>query len=681
LGKDTAITPEVARRSLDELFRLSESRGKEASGAAFLSGGAIRVAKHPIAASDLITRKEYRDALKRVFAERGNGKGGNGDAGKSSQAIGIMGHSRLVTNGGQQIHDNNQPVVTSGMVGIHNGIITNVDDLWTRFPDLHRRYDIDTEVLLSLIRKIYAERGDLAEAVRGAFRLIEGAASIAVFFEDLNCFLLTTNTGSLYLAEDSNKDAFLFASENYILRTLLSRRFLRPHFDGRSVHQVLPGTGYVLDLDTLEAKPFLLNEPAADGRRPSPVVPALAAPRKIEDISPEKGSKEKIKHIPGEGPYILSPSFVDEYPRNREAISHLRRCTRCILPETMPFIEFDEQGVCNYCHGYRKLEVKGMDVLREAIEPYRGKDGRPDCLVTFSGGRDSSYGVHLTKVVLGMNPVTYTYDWGMVTDLGRRNQMRICGKLGIEHILVSADIARKRSNIRKNVSAWLRKPNLGTVPLFMAGDKQYFYYANKVGRQTGCKIVILCENMLETTRFKSGFCGVAPAHGTSHTYTLSLLQQFRMASHYLREYLTNPAYINSSIVDTVWAYCCYYMIEHNYLNLYKYIPWDEETIASTLIREYNWETANDTKSTWRIGDGTASFYNYIYYTLAGLTENDTFRSNQIREGALAREEAMRLALRDNEPRYESIQWYCDIIGIDFDSTIRTINATPKLYPR
>ena len=78
-------------------------------------------------------------------------------------------------------------------------------------------------------------------------------------------------------------------------------------------------------------------------------------------------------------------------------------------------------------------------------------------LVGVSGGRDSIYGLHYIKTVLGLNPVAYTYDWGMVTDLARRNVSRICGKLGIEHILVSADIPQKREYIRKNVDAWLAR--------------------------------------------------------------------------------------------------------------------------------------------------------------------------------------------------------------------------------
>ena len=37
-------------------------------------------------------------------------------------------------------------------------------------------------------------------------------------------------------------------------------------------------------------------------------------------------------------------------------ISRLRRCSKCILPETMPFIRFNSDGVCNYCTSYQKKQ-------------------------------------------------------------------------------------------------------------------------------------------------------------------------------------------------------------------------------------------------------------------------------------------------------------------------------------
>jgi hypothetical protein len=92
-----------------------------------------------------------------------------------------------------------------------------------------------------------------------------------------------------------------------------------------------------------------------------------------------------------------------------------------------------------------------------------------------------------------------------------------------------------------------------------------------------------------------------------------------------------------------------------------------------LLNKYNWEKSSDTDSTWRIGDGAAPFYNYIYYTMAGFTEFDTFRSNQIREGDLTRDEALELIKEENKPRYQSIKWFLDVIDLDFKETIERIN--------
>ena len=55
--------------------------------------------------------------------------------------------------------------------------------------------------------------------------------------------------------------------------------------------------------------------------------------------------------------------------------------------------------------------------------------------------------------------ITYTYDWGMVTDLARRNIARICGKLGVENIIVAANIHLEKNEYHsKNIKAWLKNP-------------------------------------------------------------------------------------------------------------------------------------------------------------------------------------------------------------------------------
>jgi asparagine synthetase B (glutamine-hydrolysing) len=654
------LKPAFLHQMTDNLFKLSESRGKEAAGLAIRTNQSIYVYKTPTSASRLIRSPKY----KQIFLKFLN----------KEPALAIIGHARLVTDGAQTFNDNNQPVIKDGAVIIHNGIIVNAEALWKSCLSLSRKYEVDTEIIPALIQKFNKDGDPLIKAAQRTFEYIKGTASIALLFNNNKKIILATNTGSLYTCLNQKEDILIFASEKYILEKFAKKRYLKNLLGQYKILQLKASFGYLIDLANFEINKFSLR--------------GEMSPNLSENFNPLE--EIKIINPPSQdNPVIIQPinkkinteELIKNFNKSSQVIEKLRRCTKCILPETMPFIEFDKQGVCNYCRNYKKIELKGKVALENFVAKYRNKNEKPDCIVCFSGGRDSSYTLHYVKKILKINPVAYSYDWGEITDLARRNQARICGKLGIEHILISADIVRKRENIRKNVKAWLKNPNLGTVPLFMAGDKQYFYYANKLKQQTGTNLIIIGTNLLEKTDFKSGFCGVKPVK-YSHQYrfyALSLMNQLKLVSYYARQFLLNPTYLNSSILDTLSAFASYYLIAHNFLNIYEYIPWNENEIISTLINEYHWETSPDTPGTWRIGDGTASFYNYIYYTLAGFTENDTFRSNQIRENMISREEALRLTQEENKPRYESIKWYCDTIAIDFENTLKTINSAPKLY--
>ena len=117
-------------------------------------------------------------------------------------------------------------------------------------------------------------------------------------------------------------------------------------------------------------------------------------------------------------------------------------CSKGILNQNMPGISFDESGVSNFAKNFKPFEYKNLINLENKLLEHK-KNKNSDIVVGFSGGRDSSYMLHLLKTKYNMNPIAITYDWGMVTDLARRNQARICGALGIEHVIVAADIPKK----------------------------------------------------------------------------------------------------------------------------------------------------------------------------------------------------------------------------------------------
>jgi glucosamine--fructose-6-phosphate aminotransferase (isomerizing) len=140
----------------------------------------------------------------------------------------IIGHTRLVTNGSNQIHANNQPIMSHDMVAVHNGIVTNVDGLWRENADLERKTQLDTEVLLALIRKNLLIYNDIVRSIQSTYQVMEGAASLAFVFKDFDIAVLCTNVGSLYIVCSPDSSFYIFASERYILKTLLStNRHLR----------------------------------------------------------------------------------------------------------------------------------------------------------------------------------------------------------------------------------------------------------------------------------------------------------------------------------------------------------------------------------------------------------------------------------------------------------------------
>jgi glucosamine--fructose-6-phosphate aminotransferase (isomerizing) len=676
IGQNLKVSPKELMRVVNCMFKLSESRGKEASGLALRIDKSIYVLKEPITSSKLVKTKQYKQLFTQTLKEQGY------DGVQLKGPIVVLGHSRLQTNGLSEINTNNQPVVKDGAVGVHNGIIVNDAKLWKTYPAIAKKYDVDTEVFLSLVQMFRAQGKSMVDAIRSVFENIEGSASVAVQFCDTNTLVLATNTGSLYICSSQDEKILVFASEKYILEQVLNQGLLKNLFVESSITQVKAGQGYLLDLNLSRRHMFLVNGDAVENNVSEPVKVKLGI---IEMYD------QQVDVLSDTNVCLLSEDVKQSMIATWETLyssgAVLKRCTHCLLPETMPYISFDKEGVCSFCRDYeaRGSYLKGEKALEEFVSKYRSATGEMDVVLGFSGGRDSAYGLDYVKNNLGLHPITFTYDWGMVNDLARRNQARVVSKLGVEHIVISADIRTKRANIHKNLKAWLKRPDLGMIPILMAGDKQFYYYFHKVRKQTGIKLFIFCggyEGEEGTGLFKYGFCNVA-TQGSEKALKrmtgISTANKLKIMYYYLKQFVKNPAYINKSIIDTLFAYYSSYVLTDDYLYLFHYIDWDENKILSTITEKFNWEREIDTIVTWRTDDGTAAFYNYVYLTMAGFTEFDIFRSHQIREGKLTRAQAYEIIKEENKPRFKSIEWYGQAIDVDMNKVIETINSAPRLY--
>ena len=318
-SEQATVKTKSFQRVVKELFVLSESRGREAAGVAVLHDDSICVHKDSIPASLMIKTRGYREIFQKIFSKQKS---------KTVSSVAVIGHSRLVTNGLQGIDLNNQPFVRDNIIGVHNGIVVNDDELWCQHSELKRYADVDTEIILALIDFYKSHGVSVVEAVRKTFLEIEGEASIATLFADLNFLVLATNTGSIYYHLDKEQNMLVFASESFILEKLYKNNKIKI----RPV-QVQASSMTVVDLGMLTIKSFKLSNK-----------------KLVFDFSIAENKTRRI---------------IDKWHDDEKRRKLLRRCTKCLLPATMPFIIFDHNGVCNYCNHHDKMKYNGKNELNK----------------------------------------------------------------------------------------------------------------------------------------------------------------------------------------------------------------------------------------------------------------------------------------------------------------------------
>jgi len=188
--EDSNYSNNFLKKSLITLAKLSETRGKDSSGLCTLNqkDHNFDIVKGPIPANQLFKRNKVKDIIKDAFSKE------NKDNLKLA-----FGHARLVTNGTQLEDKNNQPVVKEDIICVHNGIVVNVNELWSNYTKLNRKYEIDTEVIPALVRMDLNEGNSVESSVVNSIEKVFGTVSIAITFTDIQKFILATNNGSLYI--------------------------------------------------------------------------------------------------------------------------------------------------------------------------------------------------------------------------------------------------------------------------------------------------------------------------------------------------------------------------------------------------------------------------------------------------------------------------------------------------
>ncbi len=178
----------------------------------------------------------------------------------------------------------------------------------------------------------------------------------------------------------------------------------------------------------------------------------------------------------------------------------VKYCLECLTPTTRPRIGFDAEGVCNACrYAADKDDVIDWDARRQEfldlLEPYRSKNGEWDCVVPWSGGKDSSAIAYRLKYEFGMNPLLVTFSPMLPTEVGVHNREALI-RAGFDHImlrpnqLVHRKLARRFFEERGNPKvAWDAGVNVAPVQVAVQYNIPLVFYAEHGETEYGGRVL------------------------------------------------------------------------------------------------------------------------------------------------------------------------------------------------
>ncbi|MCW9033342.1 MAG: 7-cyano-7-deazaguanine synthase [Rhodospirillales bacterium] len=120
----------------------------------------------------------------------------------------------------------------------------------------------------------------------------------------------------------------------------------------------------------------------------------------------------------------------------------MKRCIQCVLPSTFPGISFSEDGVCSICSDFaeRKASIgpaKNLNsTLSKAIEAAKSQNRQYDAVVAFSGGKDSTFLMHMLRETFDLKLLAVTFDNGFLSEACSTNIRKVVNALNVDHLFI-----------------------------------------------------------------------------------------------------------------------------------------------------------------------------------------------------------------------------------------------------
>lgn len=349
------------------------------------------------------------------------------------------------------------------------------------------------------------------------------------------------------------------------------------------------------------------------------------------------------------------------------------RCTKCILPASVPGIEFDETGVCNYCRGRRasieQYDFAGKDEefkkLVEKQKERRSKNKlRYDVLVPVSGGRDSTYTAWRLVNDFGAKVLCVNYRNPFSSEQAQKNIQNLVERLHLDLVTFPDRFGVHKKSFRTNLIAWMKRPDLANVSLMCLACQSIYLNIFSIASRHDIELIIAGANPYEITGFKSESQGVED---------LDRHRVLKLAAQYSKKILRNRSYIRPvNIIPAVnaflslWGDAPYLRMRYPRIRksaFFYYFPYREDEINRALA-SIGWKKADDNPSPWRFDCEVDSVKNYIYEQLIGVTEKDDLFSRYIRAGLMSRGDALERLASEAAVNREIVKRVLGVIGLE-----------------
>ena len=178
---------------------------------------------------------------------------------------------------------------------------------------------------------------------------------------------------------------------------------------------------------------------------------------------------------------------------------NINYCRNCLTPNSRPRVFFNNHGICNACTNMEEKKKINWQSRKEEfislLEPFKSKDGSWDCIVPWSGGKDSSSIAWKLKYEYGMNPLLVTFSPILPNEVGNHNREALIRE-GFDHIFFRPNqkahrvLAKKFFIERGNPKvAWDAGINSIPVQIAVKYNIKLIFYAEHGESEYGGKVI------------------------------------------------------------------------------------------------------------------------------------------------------------------------------------------------